>query len=371
MRATSVTRRNSLDDATAADISEVDEETGSTTVSVAKVLIIFLAGVILASGLVSLSLWNYKKEVIKFVKQEDKMSGKRNSMGQENYIFVVHDFDYELKKERIISYDTTNDLINTLCTVSLDPMAHKLSNPQVSSDGTEIFFCKAALVGQKKTNKIVAQIWKMDLNDGNSGMIVEDAGYCDYSVKRSTNTYGKEPGLIYTNDDGHVYFFNTKTRVATSLTKDVDINFHSGFISPVLLDDTLFFIDIASLELHKIELKNPEASRRTLVKKGSYYEDSKLRISPDGKMLVIVDPTRTRTAEIMSISPSSSFSKKFFDITDILISEDGKNLFILSVQDHTPDQCAITKIDLDHKTGKETFLSEFEISSMHGIDLMQ
>lgn len=390
---TPVNRRNNLEPSSEAPDtfeSNIEEEDAAPpTFSMTKVLLIFLAGVLLASGATALTLWAYKDKIIRIVNPPVKEVGTTSSNCSSNdsgllnsnpgRVFVMYDVGTNaegLEKERIISYDISDDKLVELHSVPHLPDTQSLSNPQVSSDGSTIFFCQAAdakTAGGKKMGYKVAQLWRMDSAGGNKKMIIPDAGLCDYSVKRTTGN-SAEQGLIYANGSGSIFFYNSRDNKIKNLTADIDIPDHHLFISPVLRDNDLFYFD-DDWKLYKIELDNSKTTRSP-VNNNAYTGETKLKVSPDGQKLIILE--ETGQVEIMSIIPDDSFRKVFTDLTDVFFSKDGNHFFTLRREDNKPvnglTQCAIARIDMKQLQSlsyhKESLLNVFSINILHGIDLL-
>ena len=334
--------------------------------SVGKVISIFFMGVLVASSGLGLYLLNNDSVQVNKDFHGNTLAPIQilnTSGGMPSRLFVVHDVN--AGDERIATVDITTGDVHVLSSVQQVADQHQMANPQVSTDGKIVFFCK---IGKNGATNILAV--SAD-GTGNSGYIAQNVGYCDYSVKRSLK-HTSSNGIIYVPDDGHVYFVDYESdHTPVKLTEKVQIPEHTHYHSPVLQDDRLFYVDI-DMKVYMIDLIN-DPKKRFLISDRISSVDTTLRISPDGRKLIIIDIKGF--AEIISIDPKDkSFRMEVSGVSNAFISRSGNSLYVLTKDTENDTQYAINRIDLkyykEHGTKKEAFLDVLDIDCTHGIDLL-
>ena len=326
-------------------------------------------GVLVASGGLGLYLLNndsVKVDKDFLDKPLEPIQVLNTSGGMPSRLFVVHDVDGG--EERIATVDITTGDVHVLSSVEHVPDQHKMANPQVSSDGKIVFFCKVGKNGAANILAVPAD------GSGNGGYIAQNVGYCDYSVKRCLKRTSSN-GIIYVADDGNVYFVDYESENENSkpvnLTANVQIPEHTHYHSPVLQDDRLFYVDI-DMKVYMIDLKK-DPKKRFVISDRINSVDTTLKISPDAKKLIIIDVQGY--AEILSIDPKDkSFRMEISGVSNAFISRSGNSLYVLTKDTENETQYAINRIDLkyykEHGTKKEAFLDVLDIDCTHGVDLL-
>ena len=273
------------------------------TFSLSKALLIFCAGVIVASSAMGLYLLNSKqktKPVLKFVDEEtvglvEQAQAVNTSGGLPSRIFVVHDIDIQIDKERIISYDITTDTVQVLYSTEYDGEKMSLANPKVSPDGETILFCKATESGD-------SSIWSMDHDGQNPKLIIENVGYCDFSIKKSLEYV--ETVLIYVGDDDHIYSvdYSEENSIPVNLTVNINIPNHDYFHSPVLQDDRLFYVDSDS----KVYTINLGRDSDKSVYNGGLFSRIDPSVTEKPSRMLVSDKISSAADTILNISPDGT-----------------------------------------------------------------